>query len=231
MKDLEPITPKQNNGKHFIQRLIESGEGKHLDFKFEISDAKKIARSLAAFANTEGGTLLVGVKDNGIIAGVRSEEEIYMIQAAAEMYCKPKLEIKIQSWNINGKIVLEVNITKSKTIPHLAQNENKNWVAYIRVNDQNIIADKVLYEIWKLTKLKRGITLQYSKHEETLLHYLLNNKNITLNGFCKIAFISEIEATQIISTLIILKLLIAQYNEIETCYLLSNNFSIEEYKK
>lgn len=46
-----------------------------LDFKFEISDSKKIARSLVAFANTDGGRLLIGVKDNGVISGIRSEEE------------------------------------------------------------------------------------------------------------------------------------------------------------
>ena len=76
----------------YIQQLVAEGEHCHQDFKFEISDARKIARSLSAFANTEGGRLLVGVKDNGKIAGIRSEEEIYMIEAAANMYCQPKVE-------------------------------------------------------------------------------------------------------------------------------------------
>ena len=65
--------------KDYIHRLIAEGEHIHQDFKFAISDARKIARSLSAFANTEGGRLLVGVKDNGAIAGGRSEEGIYMI--------------------------------------------------------------------------------------------------------------------------------------------------------
>ena len=52
-----------------------------LDFKFEISDSKKIARTLVAFANTDGGRLLIGVKDNGSISGIRSEEEKYMIDS------------------------------------------------------------------------------------------------------------------------------------------------------
>jgi len=50
---------------HYIKNLIEEGEHQQLDFKYEISDSKKIARSLVAFANTDGGRLLVGVKDNG----------------------------------------------------------------------------------------------------------------------------------------------------------------------
>ena len=75
----------------YIENLIQQGEGQTLDFKFEISDSKKIAKSLVAFANTDGGILLIGVKDNGAIVGVRSDEEYYMIQAAANMYCKPKI--------------------------------------------------------------------------------------------------------------------------------------------
>lgn len=229
MKDIEPITPKLNKGKHFIQQLIDRGEGNNLDFKFEISDAKKIARSLAAFANTDGGTLLVGVKDNGVIAGVRSEEEIYMIQAAAEMYCKPKLTVNVQSWNINGRIVLEVKVLKSKTIPHLSQDENKNWNAWIRVNDQNIVANKVLIKIWELTNNKTGITLQYSKNEEALLHNLFEYNKITLTGFCKLAFISESDAIEIISRLVILEVLKMEVSETESYYLLTDNFKIEDY--
>ena len=71
------------NSKDYIYKLIEEGEHQQQDFKFEISDARKIAKSLSAFSNTDGGRLLIGVKDNGKIAGVRSEEEIYMIEAAA----------------------------------------------------------------------------------------------------------------------------------------------------
>ena len=63
----------------YIHTLIAEGEHQQQDFKFEISDARKIAKTLSAFANTDGGRLLIGVKDNGRIAGVRSEEEKYMI--------------------------------------------------------------------------------------------------------------------------------------------------------
>jgi predicted HTH transcriptional regulator len=72
-----------------IYDLINQGEHQTLDFKHSITDSKKIARSLAAFANTNGGRLLVGVRDNRSIAGVKSDEEFYMVQAAADMYCKP----------------------------------------------------------------------------------------------------------------------------------------------
>ena len=82
------------NSKDYIYKLIEEGEHQQQDFKFEISDARKIAKSLSAFSNTDGGRLLIGVKDNGKIAGVRSEEEIYMIEAAAKLYCQPQVNCR-----------------------------------------------------------------------------------------------------------------------------------------
>ena len=89
MKDIRGI-----KGKFYIASLIEEGEHEHQDFKFAVSDARKIAHSLSAFANNDGGRLLIGVKDNGAIAGVRNEEDIFVVEQAAEMYCEPPQEIR-----------------------------------------------------------------------------------------------------------------------------------------
>ncbi len=109
---------------HPILELIQQGEHQQLDFKFQISDSKKIARSLVAFANTDGGRLLIGVKDNGRIAGVRSEEEFHMIEAAAQLYSKPPVSYEHQQWQIEGKTVLEIMVHPSDQKPHFALNED-----------------------------------------------------------------------------------------------------------
>ena len=96
----------------YIQDLINQGEHQRLDFKFEITDSRKIARTLVAFSNTDGGKLLIGVKDNGAIAGIKSIEEYHMIEAAAQMYCKPGINFDAKEWNIGGKKVLEISISK-----------------------------------------------------------------------------------------------------------------------
>ena len=106
--------------KNHIEELIAQGEHQQLDFKFEVSDSRKIARTLSAFANTDGGRLLIGVKDNGTIAGVRSEEEYYMIEAASKMYTKPEVPFTATRWNVNGKTVLEVLIEKGTPISRSA---------------------------------------------------------------------------------------------------------------
>lgn len=141
----------------YIQKLIAQGEHLQLDFKFEISDSKKIARSLVAFANTEGGKLLVGVKDNGVVAGVRSEEEYYMVEAAAQMYCRPQIEFATREWDVDGKKVLEIDIPKSNSGPYSAPDKDGKWMVYIRVHDQNLLANTVLLKVWQMKKRKKEL--------------------------------------------------------------------------
>ena len=107
----------------YIHALIAEGEHQQQDFKFEISDARKIAKTLSAFANTDGGKLLIGVKDNGKIAGVRSDEEQYMIEAAAGLYCSPEVNYTMQTYQVEGRSVLVVQIEESDRKPVYAKDE------------------------------------------------------------------------------------------------------------
>ncbi len=188
---------------HHIQDLIQEGEHQMLDFKFEISDSRRIARSLAAFANTDGGRLLVGVKDNGAIAGVRSDEEIHMIQAAAEMYCQPKVEYTTEEWEINGKTVLEVIIPKDKHHKHKAPDNQGVYKIFVRVKDENLVADSVLIKVWKADKFARPAKIAFTDTETLLLHYLREHGEITLKEFQELAHISKRKAEAILADFIL----------------------------
>ncbi len=204
--------------KHHIRSLIESGESQTLDFKFEISDSKKIAKTFVAFANTNGGTLLIGVKDNGSIAGVRSEEEYYMIEAAAKMYCKPEVSFQTRRWNIDGKTILELNIPKSTQRPHYALTDEKKWMVYIRVNDQNLLANNILLRVWQQKKEAKPVYLEFTKNEKLLLTYLEENSTITISKFCKIALIVRKEAENILVKLISLNIIKIVFTEKQVYY-------------
>lgn len=134
------------NRNHILQ-LVTEGEHVHQDFKFAITDACKIARSLSAFSNTEGGRLLVGVKDNGKIAGIRSAEEIYMVEVAATRYCRPSVTLDSQIYKVDGKDVLEVSVAESQHKPVYAVDEDKKPKAYIRIKDETILASPVHLDI------------------------------------------------------------------------------------
>jgi len=211
-----------------LQRMIEEGEHLHQDFKFAITDSKKIARSLAAFANTDGGRLLIGVKDNGNIAGVSSDEEYYMIEAAASMYCSPPVEFTTVQWKEAGKTVLEIIVEKSNQRPHKAPDKEGKYKAYIRVNDNNIVANTVLQKVWKKKKIPHGTLITLNKAEKTLLNYLEENPRITFSRFCRIAHIPPYKAERILVNFVSMEIISMEITEKGTYYLANPEYSGEK---
>jgi len=171
----------------YIKNLILQGEHQQQDFKFQVNDSKKIARTLVAFANTDGGKLLIGVKDNGVIAGIRTDEEYHMMEAAATMYCRPEVDFAFRHWNIDGKRVLEVDVPRAQLKPVYAKTDNGRWMAWVRVGDQNILADTIMIKYWKRQKSPKGTVIQYSDNEKTLMQYLSTHPTITLKSFAKLS--------------------------------------------
>ena len=73
-------------------------ENKFLEFKKKADHPEKIVREMVAFANTEGGTLLIGVDDRGNISGLLfPDEDTFVMEAAILMYSKPALEYTLDS--------------------------------------------------------------------------------------------------------------------------------------
>jgi predicted HTH transcriptional regulator len=186
----------------YIKHLIAEGEGQQLDFKYYISNAAKIAKTLVAFANSKGGRLLIGVKDNGNIIGIESEEEIYMIQLAAESYCKPPVKVELSNWKIDGKTILEVFVPPSSEKPHFAKDESGKWLVYIRKEDENLLADKVLVEVFKRRTSKKANIIRYEMPEKFILEYLTKNGHITFQQFYKQAKIPPYIAERVLVNLV-----------------------------
>ena len=186
----------------YIHRLISEGEHVHQDFKFEISDARKIAKSISAFANTEGGRLLVGVKDNGKIAGVRSEEEIYMIEAAAQRYCQPPVDIHTYIYKVEGKDVLEAVIDESPQKPVYALDaEERKW-AYIRIKDENILASPIHLNVWRHNRTEEKIVVTYTPREQEVLKLLEQHQPITLNQCQRLSRMNRKQITSLLADFI-----------------------------
>ena len=197
----------------YLKKLIAEGENQRLDFKFCISDSRKIARTLSAFANSDGGRLLIGVRDNGSIAGIRSDEEIYMVQTAAHLFCRPKIPFTTRQHILTGKTVLEVEVPKGDKRPYRVRDEDDRWHAYFRHGDQNLLANRVLLQVWKKEEKKSGVMVKFGKAEISLMEYLGKNGTITLSKFRKIARISPYKAESILANLILFKVLVMNSSE------------------
>jgi predicted HTH transcriptional regulator len=171
----------------YLQQRIAEGEHQTLDFKYAVNDARKIAITLCAFANTDGGTLLIGVKDNGSIAGARLQEEEHMIQAAATMYSKPPIEYSTQGWKAGDRYVLEVIIPSSRYRPHQAVDETGEWKAYLRKHDQNFPAPGVLMQFWKSEHTPMTERYFHTEKEKRLFEALSHKEGYTVSQLSKVS--------------------------------------------
>ena len=211
----------------YIKKLIAEGEGQGLDFKYHIASASKIAKTLVAFANSSGGRLLIGVKDNGNIIGVESDEEIYMIQLAAERYCKPEVKVEMQSWDVEGCMVLEVYVPPSNTRPHYARDENEKWLVYIRKDDENLLANKIQVEVFKRQNSSKANIIRYDKPEKFLLEFLSEHNSITFNQFCRMAKIRPYIAERVLVNLVSINIIAIKHTSQGDCFVLKQESGIK----
>ncbi len=197
MKDIRVI-----KGKFYLQSAIAEGEHEHQDFKYSISDARKIARSLSAFANNSGGQLLIGVKDNGVIAGVRNEEDIYVVEQAAMLYCRPPQQLEFTALRAEeGAVVIRATIQASPTRPVQAQEPDGRWQAYYRVADENIVATPIMVKAWRRKASDEPTTLTLNDGERSLVTLLSNKGMLSVEELARGAHLSIATTTDIITRL------------------------------
>jgi len=164
--------------KHYLLSLIREGEHQQQDFKYRVSDACKLAKSVSAFANTDGGRLLIGVRDDGYLAGVRSEEEIFMMHQAAYKFCKPEPSIKFDTFHIDGRTIVIATIPPSDKRPVCAQDDEGRMRAYIRIADENIVASPVHLALWRESQKPQGSVLTYNDDIKKLLNVMEGSQTL-----------------------------------------------------
>ncbi|MCK3685902.1 RNA-binding domain-containing protein [Maribellus sp. YY47] len=215
----------------YLYKLIEQGEHEQQDFKFCINDSKKIAKSLVAFANTNGGRLLIGVKDNGKIAGISSDEEFYMIESAAKIFSKPAITFTTRQWQVEGKTVLEIGIEPGSEKPYFAKDENGKWLAYIRIGDENFLAHRIQIEAWKKQSSPNGVCFSYSDDERLLIEYLQNNDSISFSKYMRLAQLSRKKAGDILSNFVVIDVLKIKTSNEGTTFTLNHDVDKSELDK
>lgn len=97
-----------------ISELLKQGENASIEFKEIVARPESLAKEIVAFANTQGGTLLLGVADNGKIIGISDDKnhEEYLANIARNNVI-PVIDITIEN-----KAIIAVSIPKGKDKPY-----------------------------------------------------------------------------------------------------------------
>ena len=85
-----------------------------------------------------------------------------------------------------------------------AKDDKGKWLAYVRVGDQNMQANRVLVSVWKNQSQKKSAFISLKKEEQVLIDYLEQYGEISFTKFLKIARISRKQAESILVNLILM---------------------------
>lgn len=189
-----------------LKRRIANGEGLHLDFKFRIDDQKKIARTLAAFANTEGGSLLIGVKDSGKISGCNPEEEFYMVEGAASVFCKPPVSFESKVWQEDHHLVMEVIVPESDQ-KHKAPDDEGTFKFYHRIEDHTLLANKITFLMWRYIREGKDRPETFTDEMSNLISLIREHQPVSISKLNRVSGLPMREVNERVTTLLYWELL------------------------
>ena len=115
-----------------------SGESKNIEYKITLPDkSEKYMKTIVAFANTQGGKLIVGVDDKTHrVVGVENDVLFQLMDGIANAVsdsCVPQIIPDIEPQTVNGKTVIIVSVEAGKNRPYYLKSKGKENGTYIRV--------------------------------------------------------------------------------------------------
>ncbi len=124
-----------------IAALAAEREGRKLEFKSGLPRDEKTARSLAAFANTRGGILLVGIGDRGEILGApHARETLEHLRAIARDSVDPPLDVQSGIVTVSAKPIVWCSVPLSARRPHAVTYPDGTREIVARVGSSNRLA-------------------------------------------------------------------------------------------
>ncbi|WP_226389121.1 RNA-binding domain-containing protein [Penaeicola halotolerans] len=195
------------NNPAYLKALLRAGENENQDFKQSITSLSKIAKTICSFANTKGGKIIIGIKDNKQIQGIDPEEERYMVELATTQYCEPPVAVAfeliehvVDELTDTCLYILVVVIPESLLKPHQAIDDKGEKTVYIRTHDKSIPAGKRMIKM--LTQTKASEEYTFDDLEIKILQQLSRLERLSAKQLCKQLNVSERRANRSIIKLL-----------------------------
>ena len=118
-----------------LLEIITQGEGAKLEFKRDDKRPEVFAKVIVAFANMNGGTILIGVEDDGNISGVQRDNlQVWLMDTVIGKYIHPFILPDYEEMSIDDKHVVILKIPQGNSKPYVFKNKNRENI-YIRYGD------------------------------------------------------------------------------------------------
>jgi len=215
-----------------IKSLAKQGEGQRLEFKKKVNHPEKVVKELVAFANADGGTLLLGVDDDGTASGVRAVEgELFALEESIRKLIRPQLFYSSEIVKVNekkGLAVVTVEPSSGKVYRVRSNDDGKKGKAYIRRKDKSIQASKELCEILERRHKKKDIQFVYDEKVQKAITLCEKYDYATIKKLKEEANISKYMAARTLIRLVLANVLDVEPMEEEDRFYLKNSHSSSE---
>lgn len=126
-----------------IEEIISRGENERVEFKQDwFKKPEEFIETVVAFANTCGGSIFVGVDDNGKVVGVEHDKLEEGVQSRLRDTCEPMPEVRIEKKEIQGKTIWIIQVAEGKDKPY----NYKNRGFFIRVGSTDRLISRIEME-------------------------------------------------------------------------------------
>ena len=98
-----------------IQELIAQGESETVEFKTVVRNPSVLSQNLSAFANTNGGTLLVGIQEPDIVVGADEKQIQHVLDRSRKQLSSP-VDVDVQTVTVDQKPVVALTVRPSRDI-------------------------------------------------------------------------------------------------------------------
>ena len=167
-----------------LKKLALVGEGVKIEFKKKANHPDRIVNEIVAFANTKGGTLLIGVDDDGKISGTsHPEDDLVFIKQYLEDHIKPSPELLsgiIPVSSKKGVVWIKVLNQNKRLYASFLNPEDETGTVYVRLADESVKASPELRRILRNSARQGGRIIRFSEVESTLLKSLETDGKSTL---------------------------------------------------
>jgi ATP-dependent DNA helicase RecG len=166
----------------YIKTLIANGEGQRVEFKKAKNDFPKDAyETICAFLNAEGGTLLLGVSDEGTILGVNpnSVDKIkttFVTGINNPELINPASYLTIHDIEIDGKIILYIQVSNASSVYRYKSRiylrnhssdiditDNQEEVTRLYLRTDNTYSENQIYPYFEIESLRLDLINKVKK--------------------------------------------------------------------
>ena len=124
---------------------ISQGEGYDLEFKrIPNEERTKYLKTVVAFANGKGGTILFGVANDGSVPGIDKSKIFSEMDGIADSICNacsPRIPIDIGIEDVDGKSIIVLDVLAGSQCPYYLKSDGDKDGVYVRVGATTQRAD------------------------------------------------------------------------------------------